>query len=261
MIRFTENGRAVALFDICVDIPSSGADAREILERVNVIARTKTVPVFYPGVTDSWVAFEPRASSDDPIFHHVVFTLKDTSMDILAAERRFEAKQTQAARKEQADSAGRRRVFVFPAADELPNDGMIKYMTVETIFDLAKVPSHVGVAFREDQLDILKVVADHPDLFDIDISVLSGVPDSIYTSEFEHAVWAYDKVAYAPLIAELALDARSAQITAAADETVHDGERRQTIRKTGLPKVHTGYAVNGVAADGADDGIADDPES
>lgn len=152
-------------------------------------------------------------------------------------------------------------LFVCPAGDELPSDGVLNYVTIETVFDLANVPDRSVVVIRPDQLGILKCVAENTTVFKLDVRVLTGLPGAAYGTEFEAATWAFEKVAYAPFISELRVASEIESQLAAQSQSQHDAEKERYSRKDGSVKEHRDFTVASVgvkAVPVGDDDVADE---
>lgn len=174
-------------------------------------------------------------------------------MDIQAALADIE-EQEQATRVTPAADAV--MLFVGPASDKSPDDGILVYSTVETVFDIAKVPERSVVLFRPDQIGLLKCLCENEVLFGLELRVLTGLPEVDYSPDFDNATWALEKVAYLPFLSELRLAAELDDQLKAQNSTVYDREKATYTRKTGAVKEHTNFEVmkaHPVPAEGGDD--------
>lgn len=148
-------------------------------------------------------------------------------------------------------------LFVAPSNDKSPDDGVLTYSTVETLFDLANIPDRTVVLFRNDQTQTLKCVCDNSVLFDLELRVLTGLPETDYNADFESAVWSLDKVAYLPFLSELRLATEIEDQRAANQMTAYDREKVGYTRKSGAVKAHANFEA--VVAEGEGE-KADDSE-
>lgn len=162
--------------------------------------------------------------------------------------------------KEQADKPAPNQdavmLFVGPASDKSPDDGILVYSTIEAVFDIAKVPERSVVLFRPDQAGLLKCLCENETLFGLELRVLTGLPEVDYSPDFDNATWALEKVAYLPFLSELRLAAELDDQLKAQNSTVYDREKATYTRKTGSVKEHTNFEVmkaHPVPAEGGDD--------
>lgn len=151
-------------------------------------------------------------------------------------------------------------LFVAPSPDELPDDGVLEYVTVETIFDLKTVPDRSVVLVREEQLEMIRCIAENSTVFDLKFATLTGLPGANYSVSFDEATWAFDKVAYAPFISELRVAGEIESQLEAQNRTVHDVEREKYTRKTGEVKAHTNFSLARSSDDITDFDTAEDTE-
>lgn len=150
----------------------------------------------------------------------------------------------------------RKMLFVSPSADKSPDDGVLTYSTLETVFDIADIPERSVITFRPDQLPLLRCLCDNDSLFGLELRALTGLPETDYSADFDNAVWALDKVAYVPFISELRLASELDSQLQAQNETGYDRERVAYTRKSGEVKEHSNFKVAtplGIAAEGEDD--------
>lgn len=135
-------------------------------------------------------------------------------------------------------------LMVAPISNTIPEDGMLVYRTVETLSDLLSAPkANEVVLIREDQHDILKCLSEYTPLFGVDIVVVSGLPGTTYTPEFESVVWDKPKLAYHSVVNDL-IEAQRRETDTAADvkgSTIYGKEQQAFMRKTGNVKVFTEF--------------------
>lgn len=148
-----------------------------------------------------------------------------------------------------------KRLFVAPNPSASPEDGVLDYSTIETVFDIERINDRTVVLFRDDQLELLKCLCENQAIFNLELTVLSGVPQVDYSADFENATWALKKVAYVPFISELRLAADLQSQLEAQKETAYDREKAGYTRKTGLVKEHKNFELLGskVVPEGGDD--------
>lgn len=140
-------------------------------------------------------------------------------------------------RKEER-AEGVETLFVAPSPETVPDDGVLGYVVMESIYDLGTVEPGSVVLVRPPLQPILKIVAENPLAFERRLIVLSGLPGAEYTSSFDGATWNCDRVSYAALLADLN-DARlRAEVETAALETRVERERKGYTRSNGSVKAH-----------------------
>lgn len=144
-----------------------------------------------------------------------------------------------------------RPVFVMPRISELPNDGLLSYHVVTSVFDLRDVVAGSVVSCGD--ANILSLINDFPSVFDLAPKVLAGVPNCDYNATFTSCVWRMEEVSYQSLIGELSLQIERQQALDAASKTVNANERDRFKRADGTVKT--------VEAEIVDDGteVSDDP--
>jgi hypothetical protein len=127
-------------------------------------------------------------------------------------------------------------LMIAPIANDIREDGMMVYRTVEKLSDLLDPPKpNEVVLFREDQHDILECLCAYPALFGVDIVVVSGIPGTTYTPEFESKTWDKARLAYHSVVNDLIevqrrIDDSAAEVKASS---VYGGEQSKFVRKTG----------------------------
>lgn len=147
-------------------------------------------------------------------------------------------------------------LFVAPISENTPDDGVLLYSTVESLFDLAAIPDRTVVLFRPDQTPMIKCLCDNPTLFDIELRALTGIPETDYSTEFDSVTWSLDRVAYLPFLSELRLASEIGAQLEVETQTDYDREKAVYTRKTGLVKEHKGFLL---PSEG-EDNPADDSE-
>lgn len=134
--------------------------------------------------------------------------------------------------------SGIKTILVAPLPDVLPDDGLLQYTAVTSVYDLPSVPDRSVALFDvQKDLDLLRLIQNNGPLLGVDTKVLVGLPTAEYTTSFDEAVWQSDRVAYAPLLSELSIATEVAAQTAVKKMTQHDHERAQYTRRDGSVKV------------------------
>jgi len=170
-------------------------------------------------------------------------------MNIEAAMAQNEAQKT-------IENSDLKPLLIAPITEQLPDDGILEYVTVESIYDFAKFTAGSVVLVRSEAFDMLRVVSENSKWFGVTLKQLTGVPGADYNVAFDQVVWNLERVAYAPLVSELALDMEVAKETREKNLSVHDRERAQFTRADGSVKKLTGVALVTDEAIEDDDGEA-----
>lgn len=129
-------------------------------------------------------------------------------------------------------------LFVAPKPETLPDDGMLTYTVLESVYDVGRAALGSVLLVSDENQHMLKLVAENPLVFQRRLIVLSGLPDAVYGAGFDGAVWNCDKVAYSSLLSDLADSAIRDAAKAASSESKHDRERRSFTRANGTVKAH-----------------------
>lgn len=172
-------------------------------------------------------------------------------MDIQAALSDYEEEFASSVKTKPVTST--KMIFVSPISEKSPDDGVLSYSTVESVFDLAAIPDRGVVTFRPDQIEILKLVCENQTLFGLELSVLSGVPETDYSADFENATYAIDRVAYLPFLSELRLAAEIGAQLEAQEQTEYDREKATYTRKNGKVKEHSNFLLPDEVSETLDD--------
>lgn len=126
-----------------------------------------------------------------------------------------------------------RTVFLSPMMNVVPEDGIMRYVTIESASDYCAVENGSVVMFREDQADWLATVVERADFFDIGVIVLHGVPGLEYSDWFDAKTATLPKTAYSAYISEIRMAEEVALQSKAEHETRYDRERNQRTRTDG----------------------------
>jgi len=232
-----------------VDV-SDTTTAKSISNAVLDLSWREQVFARYPLISNGWIELKGRPAIPNGgsfVPSSTMFVSKECiTMDL--------ARQVALVEGEDANKGVNKELFIYPATDELPNDGLLTFQTVETVYDLKGVPDRAAIAIRTEQVAMISLVAANNNVFGVTLRVLTGVPGAEYTIDFESAVYALEKVAYAPLVSELSLAADIAAQLRASERTVNDLEREKFVRSTGLPKEHRSFDQHSRELD---DGVAE----
>lgn len=147
-------------------------------------------------------------------------------------------------------------MMVAPITPSIPEDGMLTYRTIEKMSDLLVPPkANEVILFREDQKELLTCLCEYPALFSVDVVMVTGMPATTYSPEFESVMWDKPKVAYHSVVNDLIEMQR--RISDSAEDvkssSVYATEQKNFVRKTGNVKVFTDFERENDEADGADE--------
>lgn len=166
-------------------------------------------------------------------------TYRKHQMDIQAALSDHEESEKQTGTQKTPS----KMLFVCPAGEQSPDDGVLTFSTIEKILDVSAIPDRGVVLFRQDQIAILKCLCENTILFDLELRVLTGVPETDYSADFESATWSLEKVAYLPFLSELRLATEIGEQLAASEMTDYDKEKATYTRKSGRVKEHAKFEI------------------
>lgn len=142
-------------------------------------------------------------------------------------------------------------ILVAPLGTEVPDDGILTYVTIDVFYDLLNVAHGSVVLFREDQAKLLEVFARERSVFARSVKALYGVPGATYEPWFDDATFGLPKLSYSPLVSEI----RIANDVAAVKEanrplSVVEREEKQYKRADGSVRYDHDISV---AKEGEDD--------
>lgn len=123
--------------------------------------------------------------------------------------------------------------MVAPLPGIMPDDSVVKFVTIESIKDVLDADERAVLLFGPDQQELLQCVVDHPALFDFNPMVLSGVPTADYSAQWESATYSLERVAFASLVNDLVERGRVASALADQNTTPYEKEKKQYTRKDG----------------------------
>lgn len=129
-------------------------------------------------------------------------------------------------------------ILVCPSTVELPDDGMLNFTRVATVFDLKDVPSQSVVQFDHLQHDMLKLICDNAAVMNLEVRLLVGVPTAEYTADFDSVTWQLERIAYAPFLTDLRLAKDLGKQLEEESATAYDIERKSVERSDGSVKPH-----------------------
>lgn len=143
-----------------------------------------------------------------------------------------------AVEQKEEKAEGVKTLFVAPSPETVPDDGVLGYAVMESIYDLGTIEPGSVVLVRPPLQSVLKIVVENPLAFERRLIVLSGLPGAAYTSSFDGATWNCDRVSYAALLADINDARMRAEVEAAATETLAEKERKGYTRANGSVKAH-----------------------
>ena len=151
--------------------------------------------------------------------------------------------EADAARASEAVEEGRKSLLIAPMTNEIPNDGILNYVTIASVYDIKHLPAHSVVMVGQADDPAYRVIIENQRVFGVALRVLTGVPGADYSTDFDQLIWSLERVAYAPLVSEIAL-AREVDAQAKSNNaTQHDRERAQFTRADGSVKKQTAFDV------------------
>lgn len=131
-----------------------------------------------------------------------------------------------------------KKLLIAPAAEILPDDGILEYVQVVSVYDLKSLPPQAVAMFASDANELVKLISEHPSVFGVEPRVLAGIPGVEYTPDFDAASWNVEKVAYSPFISEIRLGQDIQERIAQESASLYDKERAQVERADGTVKPH-----------------------
>lgn len=224
--------KGFGLADPVIEIHNTGVvectievlDLRAAMQLLHFVARSVRLKVSYPGISDEVIDF---------------ISYEDVNMDIAAQVALLEA---QAINEDNKDDI--KQMFVCPSADKAPDDGILSYVTMESIYDIRSFDAGSVVMVSPDLIEALSLVVSNVMLFKARLIVLTGVPGCEYTPDFDRATWSCEKASYAAIVSEIN-DARSVKRTVEDEAaTKHQRERKAFTRSDGSIKGHHAEVVS-----------------
>lgn len=168
-------------------------------------------------------------------------------------------KQVEEAKQSEKDQPRElKTLYVCPAPPEKPDDGILNYAALATIYDLDKLPAFTVCLIDEKSLDILRCVNAYRTVFGVELLFLIGLPQAEYSPTFDSIVWDLERVSYDGLVSELALARETREMLEAQGASEHDRERATYVRKTGQVKEHQALVLKDAESVRDSD---DDPEN
>lgn len=129
-----------------------------------------------------------------------------------------------------------KQIFVAPAPSELPDDGVLRYVAVENVYDFAQVPDRAVAVISRHGHAMLKCVAENTPLFGVRLIVLVGIPDAEYSVDFDASTWNLERASYMTLINDVRSASEIEKQIAAESMSVHDHEKARFTRADGTVK-------------------------
>lgn len=148
-------------------------------------------------------------------------------------------------------------VFVCQTPEKPTESDFFEFVAVTNIYDTSS--RKPGVIFTFDphdqrSLDALALICGHPAVFDANIIVIEGVPNTVITPAWRDAVIKAASYSYNALVTDLTEAQRTADLLAQEGKTAFDKERDQVTDREGKIKDMRDVHVT----TGDDDGVVDD---
>lgn len=205
--------------DLTLGLPA----ARQLLLTLHRTRTCRNLRVRYPLINNQWIDFNQTPE---------YFMDLESQVAMQAAKK-----------KSDAHNAELRQILVAPNPDKLPDDGMLQYVVVASVYDFKTLPDRSVALFDPAAFDVLKLAVENASLFGLSLQCLVGLPSSDYSVDFEGIVWPIEKIAYAPFISEMSLMLDVRLQEELASETTYDAERRQYVRDNGSVKRHDAFVM------------------
>lgn len=91
--------------------------------------------------------------------------------------------------------------MIVPRVELVNESDIIKIKRVESLADLASLPFDGAISI--DAGPLLKVALDYPGLTGVKLVVLAGLPDAVYSAEWDQATWGLERLSYDGLVSEV----------------------------------------------------------
>lgn len=140
-------------------------------------------------------------------------------------------------------------LFVAPAPRELPEDQVLSYQVITSIYEFRDIEARSCVLIADDMFETVELVSQHPDKFGVRLVRIEGLPGANYSVGFDGAVWNTDRVSYNALISEINMVRDAEEASRIKDMSVHDVERQQYTRADGSVKDNTNFLVSDEAVE------------
>lgn len=237
MISVTSKGRVVMQISLegTADVPAT--KLRSLMQVLHTYGIGKNLCVRYPQISLEWTVFHP---------------VKGNTMNL---EKHLMISEKRAIKNVQPEL---KTVYVAPTTSTLPDDGVLDYNVVTSVYDLKDVESCSVIQFANVDLSLLKLVADNTAMFGCRLIYLAGLPGADYTVEFDSNTWGLTRAAYTSVVDELLIEKGANERFVEEHATVFDKEKAQYTRADGSVKAQTGFDI---ATRDDDEGNAADDES
>lgn len=131
-------------------------------------------------------------------------------------------------------------VFVSPLGTEVPDDGLLEYVTFDGAKDFLDAGTNTRtrvVLAREDQAELLELLCNNTELLKLNVFAMYGVPGSDYKPWFDEATFKVERVSYSPFVSELRIanDVERAVEENRPKSTI-ETEQKTYTRRTGTVK-------------------------
>lgn len=157
-----------------------------------------------------------------------------------------------------AEAKGEKLLYVMPFDGVTPDDGLLKYAQVTSVYDFQNIADRTVVMFDEKDFDVLSCVVANQGLFNLNLVVLVGVPQADYTVTFDGIVWSLERVSYAPFLSELSIALEAEKQRVSSEENQYDREKKHYTRASGSVKKHNALLFSDVALEEENHDTAED---
>lgn len=137
------------------------------------------------------------------------------------------------------DRTGFQQLIVAPLGTSVPEDGLLTYVTVDTFKDILNTADNSVILFREDQAELLAILASNADALAVNLRALYGIPSTEYDRWFDSATFNVAKMSYAPTISAI----REANVVndlrvKEQPKSTHQNEVARRTRSDGSTRYH-----------------------
>lgn len=140
-------------------------------------------------------------------------------------------------------------IFVAPLGTVVPDDGQLSYKTFDKFGEILDFETGTVILFREDQAKLLSILCVDAAVFERDVHVLYGLPNTEYGRWFDEVTFGRAKVSYGPLVSEIRTSNEVAAAKAANEpKTVTEREDARILTGDGRVRSYDGDSI-GIATE------------
>lgn len=136
--------------------------------------------------------------------------------------------------------------LVSPRPNSYPDDGLLKFVAVESISELVNGPGPaVVLTFDRDNEELLNMVVEYGRHFGFDPVVISDLPGCEYFMEFERATYPLKRVSYHSVVADILEESRRINSLSEQEResSIIKKEEDRFVRKSGDVKELTKFTT------------------